>query len=394
MNFFSDIELPTLVRDALADIGFSEPTPIQKEAIPPALEGRDILGIAQTGTGKTGAFGIPLVAKIIKDTRSQALVLAPTRELAIQVLEELTKFMGSTKVPTALLIGGSPMPVQEKELKASPRLIVATPGRLRDHIERGNAMLHKMNYLVLDEADRMLDMGFEKDLDQIVKFLTGKRQTLLFSATMPKNIVSLVGRYLTDPIKVKVDGALKAKENINQECIRVQSGKKFSVLCQELDERKGSVIIFVKRKREVDELSEDLSHEGFDVNAIHGDLNQFQRNSILEDYRNQKFRILVATDVASRGLDVPHIEHVINYDVPQSADDYVHRIGRTARAGKKGEALTLLSKHDEKLWVAIEKLMGLDKKNSAPKEASKLASEPQTPQHHSGALVPKKHRKK
>ncbi len=357
MQTFNEAGLPQPLFHRLEQMGFLTPTEIQAKAIPAALEGRDILGSAQTGTGKTGAYGIPLVTHLLNSNRGSALVLLPTRELALQVMQELKKFIGNSKIKTATLIGGEPMPKQFNQLRAKPRLIVGTAGRINDHLDRGTLMLHDTNFLVLDEVDRMLDMGFGIQLDAIARFLTGKRQTLMFSATLPDNIKKISAKYLTNPVRISVGSTVATAPKVKQESIKLSDQEKYQRLNDEIDKRAGSVLIFVKTKRNADRLAEKLQKSGHKTDALHGDLRQNKRTRVISNYRNQKFRILVATDVAARGLDIPHIQLVVNYDLPPNPEDYIHRIGRTARAGAEGEAINLISPADSLKWRDIQRLL-------------------------------------
>ncbi len=358
MDDFHGFGLPAALSKALDAMQFSTPTPIQAQAIPHALEGRDILGSAQTGTGKTGAFGIPLVAKLLNNPRGTALVMTPTRELATQVMTQLQAMLGKhSPIKTALLIGGEAMPKQMQQLRARPRLMVGTPGRINDHLERGNLMLHDTNFLVLDETDRMLDMGFTIQIEKILKFMPKTRQTMLFSATLPKDIIRISQSYLNNPERVAVDPTSSPATNIDHKVAHVTVGEKYGRLLDELESRDGSIIVFVKTKHNTDKMATRLAKDGFDARAIHGDLRQNKRDSLIANFRKQKYRILVATDVAARGLDIPHIEHVINFDLPQVAEDYIHRIGRTARAGAEGAAICFVTPSDKLLWRAIERLL-------------------------------------
>lgn len=357
MKHFNEAGLPQALLHRLENAGFTTPTPIQAETLPKALEGRDILGSAQTGTGKTGAYGIPLVSHLMSGHKGSALVLLPTRELATQVLKALKVFIGKEKLPTALLIGGEPMGRQLSDLRAKPRLIVGTPGRINDHLDRGSLMLHQVNFLVLDEVDRMLDMGFGVQLDAIAKFLTNKRQTLMFSATLPKNIEQIAAKYLTDPLRISVGSTRAPASKIKQEEVKIGDHEKYDRLLDELNGRDGSVIVFVKTKYAADKMAVKLKQFGHKSDALHGDLHQGKRNRVVTAFRNKQYRVLVATDVAARGLDIPHIEHVINYDLPQNPEDYIHRIGRTARAGADGEAINFISPADSGKWRAISRLL-------------------------------------
>jgi superfamily II DNA/RNA helicase len=364
MNDFLSLGLPQPLLAALARINFTTPTPIQAQAIPPALEGKDILGSAQTGTGKTGAFGIPLVAKLLSSPRGSALVMTPTRELAMQVIEMIDSLTAGpyNTIKSALLIGGESMPQQVNQLRARPRLIVGTPGRIFDHLERGSLMLHDTNFLVLDETDRMLDMGFETQIERVVKFLPPQRQTLLFSATLPDNIVKLSSKYLTNPVRVSVGSTHSPIAKIKQEIIHTNDDQKYQVLLGELNKRTGSIIMFVKTKWGAEKMAARLRKEKHTVEAIHGDLRQNRREKVIDGFRDYKYRILVATDIAARGLDIPHIEHVINYDLPQAPEDYIHRIGRTGRAGAEGAALNLITPADDLKWRAIQRLINPNEK--------------------------------
>ncbi len=366
MQNFNEAGLPQPLLHRLEQAGFTTPTPIQAKAIPHALQGRDILGSAQTGTGKTGAFGIPAITHIMNSGRGTVLVLLPTRELAIQVMKAMQVFIGKGKINTALLIGGESIPQQVRQIKAKPRLIIGTPGRVNDHLRNGQLMLHDTNFLVLDEVDRMLDLGFGIQLDEIAKYLTAKRQTLMFSATMPKNIDKLAAKYLTNPMRISVGSTHAPAANIKMEDVILGDGDKYERLIAELDKREGSVIVFVKTKRACDKISDRLSRLQFEVNALHGDLRQNKRNSVIAGFRNKRYRILIATDVAARGLDIPHIEHVINYDLPQNPEDFIHRIGRTARAGAEGAAVNFICPAERGKWRAIQQLLNPDKK--FPKE--------------------------
>lgn len=357
MQDFTSLNLPAQLMTSLAKMGFATPTPIQAQAIPHALEGRDILGSAATGTGKTGAFGIPLVNRLLTNTRGSALILCPTRELAVQVQQQLKMMVGASPIKTALLIGGESMPKQLAELRLRPRIIVGTPGRINDHLERGSLMLHDANFLVLDETDRMLDMGFGPQIEKIFKFLPPVRQTLMFSATLPDNIVKISQRYMKDPVRVSAGEHSKPAAKITQENIHVTEDTKYDHLVQQLEAREGSVIIFVKTKWNTEKLAKRLRNAKHSADAIHGDLRQNQRDKVIKNFRDMKHRILVATDIAARGLDIPHIEHVINYDLPQVAEDYIHRIGRTGRNEASGAAVNLITSADREKWQAITKLL-------------------------------------
>lgn len=358
MTNFEALGLPESILGALSQINFTTPTPIQEQAIPPAMEGHDILGSAQTGTGKTAAFVLPMLSHLLNSENSMSLILLPTRELAQQVWEAANKMQnGADKIKSALLIGGDSMVKQLQQLKRNPRIIIGTPGRINDHLQRRSLKLADCDFLVLDETDRMLDMGFGIQLDQIARFLPATRQTLMFSATLPNDIVRLSKKYLNNPVRIAIGSVIEAAPKIKQELIKTNDGEKYGELMKQLKDRSGSVLIFVKTKHGADRLSKKLNKENQTADAIHGDLRQRSREKVIANFREQKYRILVATDIAARGLDIPHIEHVINYDLPQCPEDYIHRIGRTARAGAEGEAVNLLTPSDAGKWKAIYKLM-------------------------------------
>ena len=358
MTTFNDYTLPPALKTTLAAMGFVTPTPVQSQTIPLALEGRDVLATAMTGSGKTGAFGIPIIAKMLSGGRGSALILTPTRELATQVGDVFGKLLGAhSPIKTALLIGGDSMEKQLQQLRLRPRILVGTPGRVNDHLQRGALMLHDANTLVLDEMDRMLDMGFEDQIMAILRYLPAMRQTMLFSATLPPQILKIAEKYLKTPTRVEIGTINKAADAIDQQVIHVAEDQKFSTLVNELDARSGTIIIFVRTKHGADKLAQRLRKSRHEAEAIHGDLEQWQRERVLQAFRDKKFRILVATDIAARGLDISHIEHVVNYDLPMQPEDYIHRIGRTARAGADGEAISLLTPSDQEKWGEIQKLV-------------------------------------
>ena len=370
MKKFSDYNLTSPMLAKLQKLNLLYPTPIQSLSIPLALEGSDLLGTAQTGTGKTFAFGIPLVNHLALNKDSGALILTPTRELALQVLTAIKSLTSKGNLlDAALLIGGDPIQKQLKQLKKA-RLVVGTPGRMKDHLKRNSLKLNKFDYLVLDETDRMLDMGFVDDIKSIIEKLPS-HQTLLFSATLPKNISDLAQKFLNNPQRINAGKENTPITDIKQEVRNVSQKEKYSQLKIELVERTGSIVLFVKTKRSADKIALQLRKDKFNAEAIHGDLRQSKREKVLMKFRKNRFQILVATDVAARGLDIPHIEHVINYDIPQNPEDYIHRIGRTARAGAKGSALTFLSPADQKNWRLIEKLINPDATLPKKKTASR-----------------------
>ncbi len=367
MNDFSELGLPQSLLNSLKRMNYITPTPIQAQAIPVALTGKDILGSAQTGTGKTVAFVVPLLARLLAAPHESALVLTPTRDLATQVKDAIHALLDhGSNLKTVLIIGGESIMKQIQQLRANPRIFVGTPGRINDHLMRGTLKLQNTHFLVLDETDRMLDMGFGIQLDRIAKHLPKDRQTLMFSATMPANIVKLSEKYLTSPERISMGSTTTPIAKIKQEIIHTSEAEKYGKLLTQLTSRTGSIIVFVKTKWGAEKLAGKLE-EFHTVGAIHGDLRQHKRDKVIQSFRNQKHRIMVATDIASRGLDIPHIEHVINYDLPQCPEDYIHRIGRTGRAGAEGEAVCFITPQDGKKWKAIHHLMHPDKKFEEPR---------------------------
>lgn len=348
MNLFNT--LPDFLQTALARQLITEPTPIQARSLPPALAGKDVLGTAQTGTGKTLAFLLPLVVRLTQNPAQNALVLTPTRELAEQILTELKKLTDT--LPAALIIGGDNIHKQYAALRRKPRVLIATPGRMLDHLGRKSVDLSHVHFLVLDETDRMLDMGFVDDMRRIVAALPTPHQTLLFSATLPQEIVQLAAEFLTNPVRVQVGAVTSAACRVLQEIVQVSVREKLPQLLHELNTRAGSILVFVKTKHGAERLAKELKRYGQKASALHGELRQNRRRQIMEFFRSGTVRVLVATDLAARGLDVPQIAHVINYDLPQSPEDYIHRIGRTGRAGSVGSALSLISDDGSK-WQEI-----------------------------------------
>lgn len=351
-----NFNLPNEVILSLEQMKITAPTEIQKQAIPLAMEGNDILASSQTGSGKTLAYLLPVIDSYIKN-KTMALVLVPTRELATQVRDTLTKVTTKIKLPSAVLIGGEPMHKQFAQLKVNPKVVVGTPGRIIDHLSRGSLKLDMVKLVVLDEMDRMLDMGMKEQLEEINKHMVGKRQVMMFSATMPKHILELSKKYTVDPKRITIGSVNKAAVQITQETLHVNDKDKFGELEKQLNDRKGSVIVFVKTKRGADQLAKMLKVNDHKAEAIHGDLTQGRRDRVISSFRASKHRIMVATDVAARGLDIPHTQHVINYDLPMCPEDYLHRIGRTGRAGNAGNALSFISPEDKIKWKAIDRLI-------------------------------------
>ncbi len=363
-NGFEALGLMPELLKAVAESGYTTPTPIQAQGIPKVLMGRDIIGIAQTGTGKTASFTLPMI-EILSRGRAKArmprsLILAPTRELAAQVSESFERYGKYNKLSMALLIGGVSFDDQDKKLDRGVDVLIATPGRLLDHFERGKLMLTGVQVLVIDEADRMLDMGFIPDVEKICKLLPFTRQTLFYSATMPPEITRLTEQFLHNPVRVEVARPATTAENITQEIIEVQANdwaKRETLRRLVRDNPVKNAIVFCNRKRDVDVVAKSLQKHGFSAAALHGDLEQSQRMKTLDAFKNNEIQILVASDVAARGLDIPAVSHIFNYDVPFHADDYVHRIGRTGRAGRSGHAFMMTTPRDFKAVDAIEKLI-------------------------------------
>ncbi|KQU96518.1 hypothetical protein ASC89_16745 [Devosia sp. Root413D1] len=367
-NDFSGLGLSAKVIDAVAASGYTKPTDIQAQAIPHVLQKRDIIGIAQTGTGKTASFVLPMLT-LLESGRARArmprtLILEPTRELAAQVHENFEKYGKNHKLSVALLIGGVSFEDQNRVLDRGADVLIATPGRMLDQFERGRILLTGVDILVIDEADRMLDMGFIPDIERICGLLPPRRQTLFFSATMPPEIQRLTSRFLRDPIKLEVARQNSTAETIEQRIVRV-SGKpeeKRDALRRLIrgEENLKNAIIFCNRKRDVATLARSLERHGFSAAGLHGDMDQKSRMETLDSFKTDKLQLLIASDVAARGLDIPAVSHVFNFDVPTHAEDYVHRIGRTGRAGRSGVAITLATPSDGKYVDAITKLIAKD----------------------------------
>ncbi len=371
MTTFSELNLDPKVLKAVIETGYETPTPIQAGAIPPALEGKDVLGIAQTGTGKTASFTLPMIT-LLRRGRARArmprsLVLAPTRELAAQVAENFDTYAKYTKLTKALLIGGTSFKEQDQLIDKGVDVLIATPGRLLDHFERGKLILSDVKIMVVDEADRMLDMGFIPDIEEIFKKTPFTRQTLFFSATMAPEIERITNTFLSAPVKIEVARAATTNENIKQGVVEFKGSRKdrepsekrgvLRALIDAEGEACSNAIIFCNRKTDVDIVAKSLKKYGYDAGAIHGDLEQSQRTRTLDAFRDNRLRFLVASDVAARGLDIPAVSHVFNYDVPSHAEDYVHRIGRTGRAGRSGVAIMICVPRDEKNLADVERLV-------------------------------------
>ncbi len=340
---FSDFNIEESLKKSIESKGYVLPTPIQDGAIPPAILGKDILGIANTGTGKTGAFLIPLINKVLKDRKEQVLIIVPTRELAIQVEDELYGFVKNMQIFSVCVVGGMSIGKQISQLRYKNNFIIGTPGRLKDLINQKKIFLSEFSTVVLDEADRMLDMGFISDMREVMKGMPKERQTLFFSATLSKDIEKLIGEFLTNPVTVSVKKG-DTSRNVDQDIVRIKEGEnKFDVLHSMLSDKDfNKVLVFGKTKHGVEKLSNALLKKGIKSESIHGNKNHSQRQRALFNFKDNHSQVLVATDVAARGLDIPNVSHVINFDLPQTYDDYVHRIGRTGRGGKLGKAFTFI----------------------------------------------------
>ncbi|MFF7967689.1 DEAD/DEAH box helicase [Streptomyces sp. NPDC007903] len=362
---FADLDLAPEIQRALTALGYEEPTPIQQEAIPPLLEGNDLLGQAATGTGKTAAFALPVIQRIAREGKGKgpsALVLVPTRELAIQVSEAVHRYGTDLGVRVLPVYGGQPIGRQLRELQRGVDVVVATPGRALDHIARGTLPLGGLRTVVLDEADEMLDMGFAEDIDSILENVPEERQTVLFSATMPSRIDSMARKHLSDPVRVRIEREAPAPgeaPRIRESAYIVGRSQKAAALGRLLDvESPDAAIVFCRTRDQVDQLSETLNGRGYRAEALHGGLSQEQRDRVMGRLRGGTADLLVATDVAARGIDVEHLTHVINYDVPSAPESYVHRIGRVGRAGREGVAITLAEPRESRMFKAIERATG------------------------------------
>tara|TARA_B100001248_G_scaffold262257_1_gene257032 strand:+ start:16466 stop:17683 length:1218 start_codon:yes stop_codon:yes gene_type:complete len=355
MTNFQEYPFANLLKDALERMSFTTATEIQEQAIPILLEGSDLIACAQTGSGKTAAFALPMIEKLLQSPKQQGLILSPTRELAQQIADFLRKLLeGDKKMRVALLVGGQDIRKQFRILQNKPRIIVATPGRLIDHLKRNTVQIHKVQQLVLDEGDRMIDMGFAPQLEQILKYLPTERQTSFFTATLDKKVKALAAKYLSNPKYISLNNSLPVA-SIHQSAIVVKADKKMDLVLDQINERKGSMIIFLKTKHGTDKLKKYLASYNLAVDLIHGDRTQGQRKRAITNFKNGKTRILCATDVAARGLDAPNVEHVLNYDLPMQDEDYVHRIGRTARNGASGESISFVTPRERQAWNRLVK---------------------------------------
>jgi|JI10StandDraft_1071094.scaffolds.fasta_scaffold67218_3 superfamily II DNA/RNA helicase len=380
---FDELSLDPRILAAVKGAGYTTPTPIQEQGIPAVLGGKDITGIAQTGTGKTAAFVLPMIHKLgqgrAKARMPRSLILEPTRELAAQVAEQFEKYGAGYKLTMALLIGGVSFGDQEKKLNAGADVLIATPGRLMDHFGRGGLLMTGVQMLVIDEADRMLDMGFIPDIEKICTLLPKTRQTLLFSATMPPEITKLAKQFQKEPVRIEVSRPATAATTITQyvtHCPSNEDTVKRAVLRTIIRAKSTDQgIVFCNRKTEVDIVAKSLASHGFDAAPIHGDLPQSVRTATLDRFRNKELKLLVASDVAARGLDIPEVSQVFNYAPPPNSDDYVHRIGRTGRAGRLGESFTIVSPGDARLWEAVLKRIGKDVEAYTPEGLDEAVGE-------------------
>jgi ATP-dependent RNA helicase RhlE len=362
---FSELDLSPQSLAALARAGFTKPTPIQAQAIPPALAGKDVIGAAATGTGKTAAFLLPIIERLAGKPGTRALVLAPTRELALQIAEELERFGGARGVRGAVVIGGLGIHAQAQALRAGPSVVVATPGRLVDHLSQGTARLDGVEVLVLDEADRMLDMGFKPQLTRILARLPKVRQTLLFSATMAGEVADFARAHLRDPVRVEVARSGTTAARAEQRVFLAAQAEKLPLLLALLEGDADSTLVFTRTKRRADRVAKSLARAGHEVARIHADRSQGQRRAALDGFKDGTYRVLVATDIAARGIDVAEIGHVVNFDLPHVAEDYVHRVGRTARASASGRASSFAAPEEADLLRGIERLT----RRELPREA-------------------------
>ena len=354
---FVDFPLLESIHQDIRRAGYERPLPIQVACIPPALEGKDVIGLAQTGTGKTAAFAIPIIQRLAGRADLGALVLAPTRELAAQITDAFNQLGASSGVRVATIVGGVPLDRDHKALRSWPNVLVATPGRLIDHIDNGKVLLAEIEVLVVDEADRMHDMGFIPQIRRILSALPRQRQTMMFTATLPSDVERIARRSMRDPVRIQI-GQMAPAHRARQELFELGEDTKGPLLLKLLRASRGRVLVFVRTKRGVDRLARRVNSRGFSVGRIHGDLEQNQRDRALADIRHGRRRVLVATDIAARGLDISDIEHVINYDFPRHPEDYVHRIGRTARVDASGLATSFATGADHRYVNDVRRLIG------------------------------------
>jgi len=370
---FSDIPLLETIRQSISQAGFQRPTPIQAACIPPALEGKDVIGLAQTGTGKTAAFAIPIIQRLAGRPELGAVVLAPTRELAAQITVMFNQLGQSSGIRVVTIVGGVPLDEDYTALRSWPNVLVATPGRLIDHIENGKVKFSEVEVLTVDEADRMHDMGFIPQIRRIISVLPSKRQTMMFTATLPKDVERIARKSMRDPVRIQI-GQCAPAHRARQELFELAEDAKAPLLLKLLAKSQGRMLVFVRTKRGVDRLARTINARRFKAMRIHGDLEQVHRDKALADFRQGTCRVLVATDIAARGLDINNIESVINYDFPRNAEDYVHRIGRTARVDASGSATSFITRDDHRFVSQVRRLIG--DKLPQPKRLGSYASEP------------------
>jgi ATP-dependent RNA helicase DeaD len=382
---FKELGLSEPVLAALSEVGYETPSPIQEQAIPPLLAGRDVIGQAQTGTGKTAAFGLPMMQYIDPESDVvQALVLTPTRELCIQVTQALRAYGSTRDVDVVAVFGGAPIRNQEAQLRGGGQVVVGTVGRVLDLVTRGSLLLHDCRYVVLDEADEMLDLGFLEDVEKILSTTPSGRQTALFSATMPPPIRALADRYLYEPLVVEITSATKTIDTVEQFQLPVETREKAAKLVEVLRaEQPDQAIVFVRTKIRCDQLFRTLRDKGMNVRALHGDLTQGQRDGVMLAFKGGRVPVLVATDVAARGLDISTVTHVINFDVPTSPDTYVHRVGRTGRVGRAGRAITFVEDRQKREMEAIERHIGMSIAPWSAGASAKPAPVTERPRRHS-----------
>ena len=380
---FTDYGLQASILKDVADLGFQHPTPIQARCIPPALEGKDVIGLAQTGTGKTAAFGLPIIRRVAGKMEMSALILAPTRELAQQIAGALQQLGKSSGIRVAVVVGGIPIKEDIKTLRAWPNVLVATPGRLIDHIYSRTIVLSDIEIVAVDEADRMYDMGFMPQINRIIEVLPKNRQTFMFTATMPAAVEKLVRQHMRSPVRIKV-GLTAPVDRAEQKLYDVQEPAKISLLLDLLNQGKGRVLVFARTKRKVERLARTVAARRHRVARLHGDRAQSQRDAAMTGFRDGKYRILIATDIAARGIDVADIEHVINYDFPGCAEDYIHRIGRTARVAASGLATSFVTQIDRPCLTQLERLISA-KLSLTPVGAPERPARPGPGNSHSGS---------
>ncbi|WP_354700292.1 DNA helicase [Paraconexibacter sp. AEG42_29] len=389
MTSFADLGLSETTLAALKDVGYEQPSPIQEQSIPHMLQGKDIIGQAQTGSGKTAAFGLPIVEYVDPSIQEvQALVLTPTRELCIQVTQAIRSYATTKGIDVVAVFGGAPIRTQQAQLKAGGHVVVGTVGRVKDLISRHSLVLHDCRFVVLDEADEMLDLGFLEDVEKILSLTPNSRQTALFSATMPPPIAKLADNYLYDPVLVKVKSATLTVDTVEQFRMEVKTSDKPAALVEVLKaERPDQAIVFVRTKIRCDQLGRTLKDKGLNVKVLHGDLSQGTRDGVMLSFKGGRVPILVATDVAARGLDISTVTHVVNFDVPISPDVYVHRIGRTGRVGRQGRAITFVEPKQQRELLAIEDHISTELTQWAPGATTKAAKVVEEPKRHTKPVI-------